>query len=363
MLLTFLVITANRAALMARNQDDKGASQAGQVLTVGLKEAPPFVFKDEQGNWTGVSVALWKDIAAEENLRFQFKAYQLEGLLDALANEQVDLSINPLSVSSKRLDRMDFTQPFFITSFAIAVPAEDQSALMQFLENLFSVDFFKAVLLLFLVILIFGLLVWLFERRKNPEMFEEGLSGIWSGIWWSAVTMTTVGYGDKAPATTGGKIIALIWMFTAIIIISSFTAGIASSLTVGQLETDIQSPSDLYDARVATLGGSASETYLRERGISTDEYPNLAAALEGLQAGQSDALVYDEPILRYQLHQIGLQQSITILPNTFNKQYYAFALRSGHPLKPLIDKKVVEKIKTPAFRQIKKRFKLQGEDF
>ncbi|MGO2102628.1 MAG: ion channel [Psychroflexus halocasei] len=44
--------------------------------------------------------------------------------------------------------------------------------------------------------------------------------------------MTTVGYGDKSPLSLGGRIVGLIWMFMAVIILSSLTAGIASALTV-----------------------------------------------------------------------------------------------------------------------------------
>ena len=53
--------------------------------------------------------------------------------------------------------------------------------------------------------------------------------------------MTAVGYDDKSPRTHGGKIVSLIWMFTAIIIVSGFTASIAASLTVDNLEGNIKS--------------------------------------------------------------------------------------------------------------------------
>jgi hypothetical protein len=70
-------------------------------------------------------------------------------------------------------------------------------------------------------------MVWLFERKLNPAHFGGNtLQGIGSGFWFSAVTMTTVGYGDKHPKTTGGRIVSLIWMFTAVILVSLFTATI-----------------------------------------------------------------------------------------------------------------------------------------
>jgi hypothetical protein len=43
--------------------------------------------------------------------------------------------------------------------------------------------------------------------------------------------MTTTGYGDKAPTTVGGRILAILWMFTALIVTAGFTAQLAASLT------------------------------------------------------------------------------------------------------------------------------------
>lgn len=51
------------------------------------------------------------------------------------------------------------------------------------------------------------MLITYFERDVN-EQFQA-----WSdGLWWSLVTITTVGYGDKFPVTTGGRVIALLTM-------------------------------------------------------------------------------------------------------------------------------------------------------
>jgi CubicO group peptidase (beta-lactamase class C family) len=59
------------------------------------------------------------------------------------------------------------------------------------------------------------------DGRVGEE--ELLMPGIGIGIWWATVTMTTVGYGDKAPMTPGGRIVGLIWMFVGVITISGFT--------------------------------------------------------------------------------------------------------------------------------------------
>lgn len=47
-------------------------------------------------------------------------------------------------------------------------------------------------------------------------------------LWWAAVTVTTVGYGDKFPITTEGRLIAVGLMVTGIAVVGSITASLAA---------------------------------------------------------------------------------------------------------------------------------------
>lgn len=49
-------------------------------------------------------------------------------------------------------------------------------------------------------------------------------------IWWAWVTITTVGYGDYAPVTTGGRIVAMVLMVVGVGLFSSMSGLIASWL-------------------------------------------------------------------------------------------------------------------------------------
>ena len=66
-------------------------------------------------------------------------------------------------------------------------------------------------------------LEFLFEGGVNEQFKAMG-----DAIWWVLVTMTTVGYGDKVPMTTGGRVIGIIIMFFGLALLSSFTATISS---------------------------------------------------------------------------------------------------------------------------------------
>jgi voltage-gated potassium channel len=56
----------------------------------------------------------------------------------------------------------------------------------------------------------------------------KGTSGILDSFWWALVTITTVGYGDVVPHSTLGRIVGLILMLSGVVLVSLFTATIAS---------------------------------------------------------------------------------------------------------------------------------------
>jgi ABC-type amino acid transport substrate-binding protein len=321
-------------------------------FTVGVKESPPFIIKNDNGTFSGISINLWEKIADNLEIEYDYKEYKLSDLLMAVENEEVDISINPLTVTSQRASRMRFTQPFFITNLAIATNKTTENKLLLFVKNLFSWEFFASVMLLLLVLLAFGFLAWLFERHKNKDEFGPGLNGIGQALWWSAVTMTTVGYGDKSPRTLGGRIVALIWMFTAIIIISGFTASIASSLTVNQLESSINGPSDLKKVSVVSVKASSGAEYLNSHNIDNSIVDNALEGLNRVARKSANAMVYDEPLMRYLIKSNGMNKKLMIVPNKFHTQYYSFALPKDSEWEERINPILLEKISVPEWNAI-----------
>ena len=61
--------------------------------------------------------------------------------------------------------------------------------------------------------------------RRNTSSFEDAgnvldLQSIPSAMWWSIVTITTVGYGDVTPKTTAGKCVATATMLASLVVVS-----------------------------------------------------------------------------------------------------------------------------------------------
>jgi len=70
-----------------------------------------------------------------------------------------------------------------------------------------------------------ALMVWLFERdAPGANIVTLGKS-----VWWSIVTVTTVGYGDLYPVTVAAQVVATFIMLVGIVTVAVITAQVASS--------------------------------------------------------------------------------------------------------------------------------------
>ncbi|WP_340105827.1 transporter substrate-binding domain-containing protein [Rhodohalobacter sp. 8-1] len=317
----FLILTSgffhSTSASVIQDKDER--------KTIGIRVAPPFVIQEENTDYNGLTIALWEHIAEQTGVDYSFEERSIQGLIDGVENGELYASAAALTITSDREEIVDFTHPFYVTGLGIAVSYQP-AGFWQSLIAMFSLDFFWILSLLLLLLLFWGFLVWIFERKENSDEFGgTAAEGVGSGLWWAAVTMTTVGYGDKSPRTLGGRIVGFIWMFTAIIVISFFTASIASSLTVTQLDSRIDGPEDLPFVRVGALEQSATQTYLQEERIGSTTYASISEGLRAVQENEIDVFVHDAPILQYYT-QIGFRNRVRILPGTFNDQYYGIAL-------------------------------------
>lgn len=298
---------------------------------------------------------MWEHISKELNLKSEYEKRDIQGLIDGVADGSLDVASAALTITSDREEIVDFTHPFFVTGLGIAVPYQAQG-LWNAIKALFSMEFWWVVFLLLALLLFWGALVWYFERKANPEEFGGSTSeGIGAGFWWAAVTMTTVGYGDKAPKSFAGRVVGFVWMFAAIILISFFTATITSSLTVTQLDTRVAGPQDLPFVRVGVLAQSATAAIMEEQRVRATSFESVEKGLEAVANKEIDAFVHDAPIIRYHTNRT-FSNDVRILPNTFNDQFYGIALPSGSPMRNDINLILLEFISSNEWQEMVDRY-------
>jgi polar amino acid transport system substrate-binding protein len=117
---TLIVLTV--LDLFAGVADSQEPAPPRTRLVVGLIQSPPFCMRDDDGSWSGISVELWREIAADLGIETEFRETTVTGLFDDLApGRPLDVSIGALTITPEREDWLDFTQPFYLSGLGVAV--------------------------------------------------------------------------------------------------------------------------------------------------------------------------------------------------------------------------------------------------
>jgi hypothetical protein len=144
-------------------------------LIVGVAVGPPFDIKGADGSWSGISVELWRKIANELGLTYEFRETKLSGTFAGLAQGWLDVSVGPLSITAQREEVCDFTHAYFSSSLAAAVPATHVPSSARFLLAFFDPRLWWAILRiaigLLAVMAAVAVLIWICERRENFAQF------------------------------------------------------------------------------------------------------------------------------------------------------------------------------------------------
>ncbi|MBZ8179245.1 transporter substrate-binding domain-containing protein [Oscillatoria salina] len=329
---------------------ESNASESSSLL-VGIYRAAPLTIK--RGNdWDGIAVDLWQEISRNLDIDYEWKEIKQSEAIARVEDGTVDLAIAAIAKSTDE-DRVDFTHSYYTTSIGVA--QRPQRSFFQIVKAVISPNFLRITFWLSIIFIILGILVWAFERNQNDQFEKHPAQGIWTGFWWAGVTMTTIGYGDKAPKTIGGRILALIWMLIAMGITASLTASITSVLAVNSPLQTVQFPQELFQLEVGSIPGSESATYLEKEGI---QFQSFSAPLEGLQAvkkGDLDLFVYSAAPLRY-LNRHSLQRILQVQLTDVRSRRYSFALPEGSELYETLNQQVLQEIDESDWRNLVERY-------
>lgn len=328
-------------------QDD----QNPQTITVVTKEIEPFVFVSGE-EASGFSIDLWQAIALELGVPFEIEIVTtVQEQLDAVEQEQADVAVAAISITAEREKNVDFSHRYFESGLGILTRSGSSTPLLDSFRLALSPTLLRLFAFLVLSILIAGHAIWLIERRRNEEFPQTYLKGVWEGIWWAAVTVTTVGYGDRTPIGRLGRLFGMFWMFAGLFIIANFTAGVTSQLTLQGLQGAINGPEDLPGKQVVTVAGSTSDAWLESEGIGHQTVAAIEEAYELLDSGRVDAVVYDHPVLLYYTLQ-NQDKDYVVAGEVFNEEDYGMAFPHGSPLREEVNRALLVLLENGTYDQI-----------
>jgi polar amino acid transport system substrate-binding protein len=302
-------------------------------LVVGVYAAPPWAMKAANGEWSGLTVDLWKELARDLGLRYRLVEQSPDAILDAIGRGEMDTAAGPFAVTLEREREVDFTHGYIVSGVSIAVVRMGQGdRWLAVIEALTTPTALRLYAIVVVLVFLAGAALWGLERRRNAMFAGRPLQGIGSGFWWAGVTTVGVGYGDKVPITFWGRLLALFWMFVSLVLITALTAFVTAKLALAEVG-QVQGPASLHSAHVGTVEGSAATDLLEREGITARVYLDGASGVAGLLSGEITALVYGSDVLRYYADR-DRSRRIQILPGTLEVLTFAFPLADDSPLRP-----------------------------
>lgn len=140
----------------------------------------------------------------------------------------VDIIIR--TVISKRSWRFLWTHPLDVIAVLVpaARPLKVLTAFTQgaaFASSAGRLKTMQAVILSVVLLLWIGSVAVLAAER---EVSDSAINTFGDALWWAFVTVTTVGYGDFAPVSVEGRVIAVLMMLVGIALIGVVTASVAA---------------------------------------------------------------------------------------------------------------------------------------
>lgn len=311
------------------NAQNSTINRAKDTLIVGVAGSAPFVIHTDSttsAELNGIAIDIWQGLADKANWNYKYASFStVADALKAAQEGKVDLVVGPISITSQRLQNLSFSQPFYQSSLSIA--SRDDDGLWARIKPFFSLKLLYAVAGFLFILAIVGTLLWLAEHKRNPEEFSaKPGKGIGNGMWLAIVTMSTVGYGDMAPKTAFGRVVAGTWIVIAILSATSMVAGIASVVSFSG-NSAITNVEQLSGKRTATISGSPAVNFIKQNKAKVVAVASIDEAMKLLSEKKVDAVVYDRPQLQYYIYKHpGLE--LYLSHAEYNKQAYGFAFAS-----------------------------------
>ncbi|XP_043256506.1 glutamate receptor ionotropic, kainate 2-like [Colletes gigas] len=270
---------------------------------ITTKVGPPYIMEVtdsatrgiliDQTRYEGFCIDLIEEISKLLNFKYEFelvpdKNYgtynpetkQWNGLIRRLLDHDADLAICDLTITYERESAVDFTMPFMNLGISILFrkPEEKEPDLFSFLSPL-STDVWIYMATAFLAV---SIMLFLQARmapgewdnphpcNPDPEELENNLD-LNNSMWLTVGSIMQQG-SDILPKAPSIRMVAGMWWFFTLIMVSSYTANLAAFLTVDKMDNPIKGAEDLAKQtkiKYGAVAGGSTSAFFRDSNYST----------------------------------------------------------------------------------------------
>ncbi|XP_062609790.1 uncharacterized protein LOC134271606 [Saccostrea cucullata] len=248
--------------------DEEPLSKLNKTLKVLTVLELPYAWKrkDENGNivYEGFCIDILNAIA--EKMKFNYEIQEEDsygncypdedyctGMYQKLIDRKADLIVGGITITSAREQYVDFTKPFWNLGITILFrkPKPKPVRLFSFLDPfhkdvwVYMIAIYLCVSFMFFVIARLTPYEWCnpYPCDQDEDIVENQFS-VLNSMWLTIGSILQQGC-ELAPRTVSTRMVAGVWWFFTLIIISSYTANLAAFLTAGRMQSPIESAADL----------------------------------------------------------------------------------------------------------------------
>ena len=301
--------------------------RAQEQVVVNTVTHPPFSMP-LGGQEVGFTMDLMREVSRRLNWDMRVKRVEsFEQMLEEVERGEADMAAANVSITAGREAVMDFSQPIFESGLQIMLHEDDVSE-PSLMAALLSWDLFAAIGIAFVLLLVGGMLMWLFERRAQPY-FDRPLKDAWfPSFWWALNLVVNGGFEERVPRSFLGRIFGVLLVLSSLFVVSVFVAKITAAMTVDAINGSVNSVNDLYGKRVGTIQGSTAAGFLDRREIDYVAFPGLDKMLKDFEDGDTRIVVFDAPVLNHYVRTEGAGIG-HVMGRTFLTEYYGIIFPQG----------------------------------
>lgn len=172
------------------------------------------------------------------------------GMIGELVRHEADLAVAPLTITSQRESVVDFSKPWMNLGISILIskPEKTKPGIFSFMAPL-SGEIWMCVTFAYIGVSVILFLVsrfspyeWSIEDETTPQLSNK--FSILNTLFFALAAFMQQGV-DFIPRSISGRLVASVWWYFSMILVSSYTANLAAFLTVERMVTPIESVEDL----------------------------------------------------------------------------------------------------------------------